>query len=102
MLDKPFGRRSLLRGAGALTAAAVAPWVAGCASDDDALTFFFAANPDEAAARMRVVSEFQRRHPDIKVRAVLSGPVVMQHHGFTVENICKQTHSLLRHTKEKS
>jgi transketolase len=30
------------------------------------------------------------------------GPVVMQHHGFTVENICKQTHSLLRHTKEKS
>jgi transketolase len=30
------------------------------------------------------------------------GPVVMQHHGFTVENICKQAHSLLRHTKEKS
>jgi transketolase len=29
------------------------------------------------------------------------GPVVMQHHGFTVENVCKQTHSLLRHTKEK-
>jgi multiple sugar transport system substrate-binding protein len=78
MLDKPFGRRSLLRGAGALTAAAVAPWGAGCASDDDALTFFFAANPDEAAARMRVISEFQRRHPDIKVRTVLSGPGVMQ------------------------
>lgn len=30
------------------------------------------------------------------------GPVVMQHHGFTVENVCKQTHSLLRHTKEES
>jgi hypothetical protein len=31
------------------------------------------------------------------------GPVVMQHHGFiTVENICKQTHNLLRHAKEKS
>jgi transketolase len=30
------------------------------------------------------------------------GPVVMQHHGFTVENVCKQTHSLLRHSKEKS
>ena len=78
MLDKPFGRRGLLRGAGALTAAALAPWGTGCASDDDALTFFFAANPDEAAARLRVVHEFERRHPDIKVRAVRSGPGVMQ------------------------
>jgi multiple sugar transport system substrate-binding protein len=79
MLDKPFGRRGLLRGAGALTAASLAPWAAaGCASDDDALTFFFAANPDERDRRMRIVEEFQRRHPDIKVRAVLSGPGVMQ------------------------
>jgi ABC-type glycerol-3-phosphate transport system substrate-binding protein len=78
MLDKPFGRRSLLRGAGALTAASLAPWAAGCASDDDALTFFFAANPDERDARMRIVDEFQRRRPDIKVRAVLSAPGVMQ------------------------
>jgi multiple sugar transport system substrate-binding protein len=78
MLDKPFGRRSLMRGAGALTAAALAPWAGGCASDDDALTFFFAANPDEADARLRVVAEFQRRHPDIKIRAVRSGPGVMQ------------------------
>jgi multiple sugar transport system substrate-binding protein len=78
MLDRPFGRRSLLRGAGALTAASLAPWPAGCASDDDALTFFFAANPDERDARMRIVDEFQRRHPDIKVRAVLSAPGVMQ------------------------
>lgn len=78
MLDKPFGRRSLMRGAGALTAAALAPWAGGCASDDDAVTFFIAANPDEAAARLRVVDEFQRRHPDIKVRAVRSGPGVMQ------------------------
>lgn len=79
MLDEPFGRRSLLRGAGALTAASLAPWAAGCAPDDeDALTFFFAANPDERDARMRIVDEFCRRHPDIKVRAVLSGPGVMQ------------------------
>jgi multiple sugar transport system substrate-binding protein len=79
MLDKPFGRRSLLCGAGALTAASLAPWAAGCASDDnDALTFFFAANPDERDARMLIVDEFQRRHPDIKVRAVLSAPGVMQ------------------------
>ncbi len=78
MHDKPFARRSLLRGAAALTAAALAPWATGCAPDDDALTFFFGANPDEADARMRVVNEFCRRHPDIKVRAVLSGPGVMQ------------------------
>lgn len=79
MPDRPFGRRSLLRGAGALTAASLVPWTAGCASDDDdALTFFFAANPDERDARIRVIDEFQRRHPDIKVRAVLSAPGVMQ------------------------
>ncbi len=78
MLDKPFGRRSLLRGAGALTAASLAPWPSGCAPEEDALTFFFAANPDERDARMRIVDEFQRRHPDIKVRAVLSAPGVMQ------------------------
>lgn len=41
MVNKPFERRSLLRGAGALTAASLAPWAAGCAADDDdALTFF--------------------------------------------------------------
>lgn len=81
MLDRTFGRRSLLRGAGALTAAtaaSVVPWAGGCAPDDDALTFFFAANPEERDARMRIVDEFQRRHPDIKVRAVLSAPGVMQ------------------------
>lgn len=78
MLDRSFGRRSLLRGAGALTAASLAPWAAGCAPDDDALTFFFAANPDERDRRLRIVEEFQRHHPDIKVRAVLSAPGVMQ------------------------
>ena len=80
MFDKPFGRRRLLRGAGAVAAASLAPWAAGCApdDDDDALTFFFAANPEEAAARMPILDEFRRRHPDIKVRGVLSGPGVMQ------------------------
>ncbi|OBI17367.1 ABC transporter [Mycobacterium sp. E2327] len=78
MLPVSGCRRSLLRGAGALTAASLAPWAAGCAPDDDALTFFFAANPDERDARLRIVDEFQRRHPDIKVRAVLSAPGVMQ------------------------
>ena len=42
------------------------------------MTFFFAANPDERDARIRIVDEFQRRHPDIKVRPVLSAPGVMQ------------------------
>jgi multiple sugar transport system substrate-binding protein len=55
------------------------PWLTGCAPDDDALTFFFAANPEEAAARLRVVDAFQRRHPDIKVRTLLSGPDPVQH-----------------------
>ena len=30
------------------------------------------------------------------------GPVVMEHYGFTVENICKQAHNLLGPGKEKS
>jgi len=29
------------------------------------------------------------------------GPVVMEHYGFTVENVCKKTHDLLRQIKEK-
>jgi multiple sugar transport system substrate-binding protein len=68
-----------LLGAGALGAASLAPWSAGCGSDDDALTFFFAANPEEAAARLWVIDAFQRRHPDIKVRTLLSGPDPVQH-----------------------
>jgi hypothetical protein len=27
---------------------------------------------------------------------------VMEHYGFTVENVCKQTHKLLGHVKEKT
>ena len=77
--DKSISRRTLLRGAGALGAASLALWPTGCGSDDDALTFFFAANPEEADARLRVVDAFQRRHPDIKVRALLSGPDPLQH-----------------------
>jgi multiple sugar transport system substrate-binding protein len=57
----------------------VSLWPTGCSSDDDALTFFFAANPEEADARQRVVDAFQRRHPDIKVRTLLSGGNPLQH-----------------------
>jgi multiple sugar transport system substrate-binding protein len=77
MFDVPLRRRTLLRGAGTL-GASIALWTAGCADDDNALTFFFSANPAEAAARMRVVVEFERRHPDIRVRTVLSGNDPMQ------------------------
>jgi multiple sugar transport system substrate-binding protein len=77
--EQPLGRRAFLRGAGALGAAALAPWPTGCAPDDDALTFFFGANPEEAAARLRVIDAFQRIHPDIKVRTLLSGPDPVQH-----------------------
>ncbi|WP_343602264.1 sugar ABC transporter substrate-binding protein [Mycobacterium sp.] len=79
MFDQPFPRRTLLRGAGALGSASLASWATGgCSSDDDALTFFFAANPEEADARLRVVEAFSRRHPDIRVRTLLSGPDAMQ------------------------
>jgi transketolase len=30
------------------------------------------------------------------------GPVVMEHYGFTVDNVCKQTHALLHQLKERS
>ena len=29
------------------------------------------------------------------------GPVVMQHYGFTVDNVCKQAHNVLRQVREK-
>jgi multiple sugar transport system substrate-binding protein len=76
---QPFDRRTLFRGAGALGAASLALVPTACSSDDDALTFFFAANPEEADARLRVVDAFQRGHPDIKVRMLLSGPDALQH-----------------------
>lgn len=70
----------MLRGAGAIGAASIALLPTACGSDDDdALTFFFAANPEEADARLRVVDAFERRHPDIKVRTLLSGPDALQH-----------------------
>ncbi|MGA8546391.1 MAG: sugar ABC transporter substrate-binding protein [Mycobacterium sp.] len=68
-----------MRSAGALGAASLALWPTACSSDDDALTFFFAANPEEADARQRVVEAFQRSHPDIKVRMLLSGADPLQH-----------------------
>ena len=78
MLDKAFGRRTMLRGAAVLGAASLAASSTGCSRDDDALTFFFQANPEEADARLRIVDAFRRAHPDIAVRTVLSGPDPMQ------------------------
>jgi multiple sugar transport system substrate-binding protein len=79
VLDQPFGRRTLLRGAGVLGAVSVGLGSTACGSDDaDALTFFFQANPEEADARLRIVQAFQRANPGIRVRAVLSGPDPMQ------------------------
>jgi multiple sugar transport system substrate-binding protein len=78
MVAKPFGRRTLLRGAGVLGASTLAPQASGCGDDSDALTFFFAANPEEADARLRIIDAFRRRHPDIKVATLLSGPDAMQ------------------------
>jgi multiple sugar transport system substrate-binding protein len=79
VLDQPFGRRTLLRGAGVLGAVSVGLGSAGCGDDDaDALTFFFQANPEEADARLTIVQAFQRANPGIRVRTVLSGPDPMQ------------------------
>lgn len=50
----------------------------GCASDDDALTFFFQARPEEARVRLRIIDEFQKRHPDIRIRTIMSGPDPLQ------------------------
>jgi multiple sugar transport system substrate-binding protein len=75
--NQPFRRRTVLRGAGALGAASLGLWSAGCGADD-ALTFFFGANPEEADTRLRIVDAFQRAHPGIRVRPVLSGPDPMQ------------------------
>ncbi|MEO8815819.1 MAG: sugar ABC transporter substrate-binding protein [Mycobacterium sp.] len=77
MREQPLTRRTLLRGAGAVGAAALVPWSAGCGEmyggDDGALTFFFAANPDEADTRLKIIDAFQARHRDITVRTVLAG-----------------------------
>jgi multiple sugar transport system substrate-binding protein len=79
MFDKPFGRRTLLRSAAVLGAASLTALPSACGHDGhDALTFFFQANPEEADARMHIIDAFRRSHPDIAVRAVLSGPDPMQ------------------------
>ncbi|MGV0627263.1 ABC transporter substrate-binding protein [Mycolicibacter minnesotensis] len=70
---QPLPRRTVLRGAAALGAAALIPGTSACAGDDDALTFFFAANPEEADARLGIIDAFERAHPDIRVRTVLAG-----------------------------
>jgi multiple sugar transport system substrate-binding protein len=77
VFQQSLSRRTLLRSAGALGVAS-ALGLTGCGRDDDALSFFFQANPAEADARLRIIDEFRRRHPDIRVRTVLSGPDPMQ------------------------
>ncbi|MEV6278092.1 sugar ABC transporter substrate-binding protein [Nocardia sp. NPDC051832] len=66
-------RRTLL---GAALAAPLA--LGGCGADDDALTFFFQARPEEARVRLTIIEEFRKRHPAIKVRTIMSGPDPLQ------------------------
>ncbi|WP_280264040.1 ABC transporter substrate-binding protein [Nocardia wallacei] len=70
-------RRTVLRSALALPLAPSASAACGTA-DDDAVTFFFQARPEEARARLRIVDEFQRRRPDIRIRTIMSGPDPLQ------------------------
>lgn len=65
-----IGRRALLRGAAAAGAAALS----GCAGNDNSLTFFFQAQPDEAKVRLRIIDEFRKHRPDITIRTELAGP----------------------------
>ncbi|MFC9996665.1 ABC transporter substrate-binding protein [Nocardia sp. NPDC127526] len=70
-----FDRRTALRAAAVLPLAAAA----GCTgADDDAVTFFFQARPEEAKARQLIIDEFHRRRPDIRIRTILSGPDPLQ------------------------
>ncbi|MEV6389334.1 sugar ABC transporter substrate-binding protein [Nocardia xishanensis] len=73
--DAPRGiRRRTLLGS-----ALAAPLLANaCGSGDDALTFFFQARPEEARVRLQIIDEFRKRHPDIPVRTVMSGPDPLQ------------------------
>ncbi|MGW4365967.1 ABC transporter substrate-binding protein [Nocardia takedensis] len=50
----------------------------GCAGDDDALTFFFQARPEEARVRRTIIEEFRKRRPEIKIRTIVSGPDPLQ------------------------
>ncbi|MBF6480811.1 extracellular solute-binding protein, partial [Nocardia cyriacigeorgica] len=62
-----------------LGSALAAPLLAGgCGADDDALTFFFGARPEEARVRRRIIDEFGKRHPEIRIRTVVSGPDALQ------------------------
>ncbi|MEV6431295.1 sugar ABC transporter substrate-binding protein [Nocardia sp. NPDC051463] len=62
-----------------LSSALAAPLLAtGCGAADDALTFFFGARPQEARVRQRIIQEFQKTHPDIKIRTIVSGPDALQ------------------------
>ncbi|MEC3952085.1 sugar ABC transporter substrate-binding protein [Nocardia sp. CDC153] len=76
-----FDRRTLLRSAGLAGLFGVSGGLGatGCAGgDDDAVTFFFQARPEEARARLRIIDEFQRRRPDIRIRTIMSGPDPLQ------------------------
>ncbi|MCU1643259.1 MAG: hypothetical protein JWN03_3534 [Nocardia sp.] len=53
--------------------------MSGCGGgDDDAVTFFFQARPEEARSRLHIIDEFRRRRPDIKIRTIMSGPDPLQ------------------------
>ncbi|MET8648320.1 ABC transporter substrate-binding protein [Nocardia aurea] len=65
-------RRTLLGSALAL------PLLSGCGGDDDALTFFFQARPEEARVRRRIIEEFRKLHPEIRIRTIVSGPDPLQ------------------------
>ncbi|MGW4241289.1 ABC transporter substrate-binding protein [Nocardia sp. NPDC004722] len=78
MTGKMLGRRGFLRGVGALGIAGLATSSAACGDGDNVLSFLFQANPEEAKGRLAIIDAFQRLHPEITVRTVMSGPDPVQ------------------------
>ncbi|MFI9509143.1 ABC transporter substrate-binding protein [Nocardia sp. NPDC052566] len=75
----PVRRRTLLGSALAAPLLATTPFAGGCGSaDDDAVTFFFQARPEEARVRMRIIDEFRKIRPDIRIQVIQSGPDPLQ------------------------
>ena len=80
MAARGLDRRTFLRGAGVVGASVATPaLLGGCGrDDDDALTFFFGAQPEEEKVRLRIIEAFRREHPEIRIRTQLAGPDPLQ------------------------
>lgn len=81
MSTRSFSRRDVLKAGGVASAAALAPRVAGASRhmefatsrraqelEEAELTFYFGANPQEAATRQLVIDAFMEKYPQIRIK----------------------------------